>query len=218
MLKEMGFPVSYQMGGHIPFDYLSDYLRGMKGTMLDMYRQPEKLLEAIQKLTPILVRIATSQKKGERLNMPGIALHRGSDGFMSLKQFEKFYWPGLKALILAFINKGFVPSVFFEGDYTSRLEYLLELPKGKIVCRFDRTDMFRVKEVLGGHHCISGGVLASLLHSGTVQDVKDYCKDLIDTVGRDGGYIMSASCSLDDAKPENVKAMIDSTEEFNIYK
>jgi len=217
-IEEMGFPVGYQMGGHTPFDYISDYLRGMKGTMLDMYRQPDKLLEAIQRLSPMLIRIATSQKKRDRLNMPGIALHRGSDGFMSLKQFEKFYWPGLKALILAFIDKGFVPSVFFEGDYTSRLEYLLELPKGKVVCRFDRTDMFRVKEVLGGHQCISGGVLASLLHSGTVQDVKEYCKKLIEIVGKDGGYIMSPSSSLDDAKPENVKAMIDSTKEYNIYK
>jgi hypothetical protein len=217
-IEEMGFPVSYQMGGHIPFDFLSDYLRGMRGTMLDMYRQPDKLLEAVARLSPMLIRIATSQEKRDRLNMPGMALHRGADGFMSLKQFEKFYWPGLKALILAFVDKGFVPNVFFEGDYTSRLEYLLELPRGKVVCRFDRTDMFKVKEVLGGHHCISGGVLASLLHSGSVQDVKEYCKKLIETVGKDGGYIMSASCSLDDAKPENVKAMVDSTSEFNIYK
>jgi len=57
-----------------------------------------------------------------------MALHRGADGFMSLKQFEKFYWPGVKALILAFIDAGFIPSMFWEGDFTSRLEYLWSFP------------------------------------------------------------------------------------------
>ena len=60
-----------------------------------------------------------------------MALHRGADGFMSLNQFETFYWPGLKKIILALIDAGLTPFVFFEGDFTSRLEYLTELPKGK---------------------------------------------------------------------------------------
>jgi hypothetical protein len=52
---------------------------------------------------------------------------------MSLKQFETFYWPGLKAVILALVEKGMTPGIFLEGDYTARLEYLLELPRGKVL-------------------------------------------------------------------------------------
>ena len=38
-----GFPAMSQGGGAAPFDVVSDYLRGMAGTMTDMYRYPEKL-------------------------------------------------------------------------------------------------------------------------------------------------------------------------------
>ena len=46
-----GFPMS--MGGLAlaPFDLIADILRGTQGTSMDMYRQPEKLLEAIDMFT-----------------------------------------------------------------------------------------------------------------------------------------------------------------------
>jgi hypothetical protein len=39
--------------------------------------------------------------------------------------------------------------------------------------------------------------------------VKDYCKSLIDNVGRDGGLILSTGTGMDDANPDNVRTMID---------
>jgi hypothetical protein len=217
-MESLGFPAGYQPGGHSPFDYLSDYLRGMRGAMLDMYRQPDKLLEAINKLTPVLLEQATSQVSKQRNSFVSIALHRGSDGFMSPKQFERFYWPGVKSLILAFVDKGFIPGVFWEGDYTSRLEYLLELPRGKVNNLFDRTDIFKAKEVLGGHLCISGGMPASILQTGSIQDVQKRCQKLIDLAGKDGGYIMASTCVMDNAKVENVRAMIEYTKEHGAYR
>lgn len=136
---------------------------------------------------------------------------------MSNKQFEIFYWPTLKKSIEALVDKGYTPNIFFEGEYTSRLEYLLELPKGKVIGLFDRSDMARVKEVLGNHICIAGNVPPSLLQAGTVQEVKDYCKWLIDVVGKDGGYIMAPGCSVDEVEPENLKAMVDFTKEYGVY-
>jgi uroporphyrinogen-III decarboxylase len=50
--------------------------------------------------------------------------------------------------------------------------------------------------------------------AGIPEDVKEYCKRLIDTVGKTGGFIMDASANLDDAKPENLKAMIEFTKEY----
>ncbi len=216
-MEREGYPASYKMGGHNPFDFISDYLRGMKGTMLDMYRQPDRLLEAINRLTPILTRAATSRLNAEGNKMVGIALHRGSDGFMSLSQFKRFYWPGVKALINAFVDRGFIPSVFWEGQYGARLEYLLELPAGKVLNHFDRTDIFRAKEILGGRQCIGGGVLPSLLQTGSVQQVEEHCRRLIEIVGKDGGYILMSSCAMDDSRPQNVKAMIDSAKTYGRY-
>ena len=40
---------------------------------------------------------------------------------------------------------------------------------------------------------------------------------LVDTVGRDCGCIMNFSTGLDDAKPENVKALFDFTREYGVH-
>jgi hypothetical protein len=217
-IEEKGYPAITQTGGQAPFDFFSDLLRGMKGIMLDMYRQPDKLLTAMDKVLPILLTKIKTLTRVSRNNLVFMGPHRGAEGFMSLKQFEKFYWPGLKAIILAVIECGFTPYVLWEGDYTSRLKYLLELPPGKIISRFDRTDIFKAKEVLGGHHCIAGGISPSLLQTGSVQQVKYQCKKLIEIIGRDGGYIMGTSTPLDEARIENVRAMIEATREYGVYR
>ena len=218
-LNENGFPCRMSMvGGLVPFDMISDLLRGMRGSMLDMYRRPDTLLAAIEKISSQTLKAIAAAPKPESFTTTFMALHRGADGFMSLQQFEKFYWPYLKKMVYALVDAGYTPEIFFEGDYTRRLEYLLELPKGKVIARMDRTDMARAKEVLGGHLCLSGNVPASLLQTGSVDDVKKYCKWLIDVVGKDGGLIVGPRSVVDEVKPENLKAMIDFTREYGKYK
>ena len=77
--------------------------------------------------------------------------------------------------------------------------------------------MRRAKEVLGGKACIAGNVPISLLTVGTPDDVRAYCKDLIDNVAADGGFIMGPSGQTEDVKVENVKAMVDFTKEYGVY-
>ncbi len=96
----------------------------------------------------------------------------------------------LSMLVTALIERGATPCIFFEGTFTSRLEYLLEFPKGKLLARFDRTDIFKAKEILKDHVCIEGNVPSSLLQIGSLQDVREHCKKLIDLVGK-GGVISS---------------------------
>ena len=136
---------------------------------------------------------------------------------MSSHQFEKFYWPYAKKLIHALTEEGFTPCVFLEGDYTSRLEYLLELPKGKVLCRFDSSDIYKAKDILHGHVCIMGAVPPSLLQLGTSQEVQEYCKKVIDIIGKDGGFIMAPASAPDDAKPENIKTMVEYTRKYGLY-
>jgi uroporphyrinogen-III decarboxylase len=201
-----------------PFDVISDFLRGMRGTMLDMYRRPEKLLQACEMMCRIQLERIAQLPQSTEFSPTFMPLHRGAHGFMSLKQFATFYWPFLKKVTLALIDKGYTPDLFFEGNYTSRLEYIAELPKGKAIARFDQCDMARAKEILGKTVCISGNVPVSALQVGTVDDVKNECKQLIDVVGKDGGYILGPASALDEVKPENLKAMIDFTKEYGQYR
>jgi uroporphyrinogen-III decarboxylase len=78
--------------------------------------------------------------------------------------------------------------------------------------------MFKAKEVLGDVVCLQGNVPISLLVAGTPEEVKTHCKKLIDEVGRGGGFILSPSTGLDNARPENVKAMFDVTKEYGVYR
>jgi len=146
-----------------------------------------------------------------------IPLHKGADGFMSDEQYQTFYWPTLKKVILGLIDEGLVPFIFAEGTYDTRLEVVQDIPKGKTIWHFDDTDMARAKKVLGKTACIAGNVPISLLSTGAPGEVKEYCKKLIDVAGKDGGFIMTSGGVIDKAKPENVRAMIEFTKEYGVY-
>ena len=112
-----------------------------------------------------------------------IPMHKGAGGFMSNEQFGRFYWPTFKALIEECVAAGITPMPLFEGDYTPRLEFLAELPPGKVAAHFDRVDRKKFKEVCGDVLCFWGNVPSSLLVTGTPQQVKDDVKELIDLFG-----------------------------------
>jgi hypothetical protein len=214
----LGFPQGNHGGGagSAPFDMISDFYRGMHGAMLDMYRCPDKLLAACDRILKRHIANAgapdPAQKGDPKTTFLG--LHRGAEGFMSRKQFEKFYWPGLKQALLCTIKLGLIPVILCEGKYGDRLEYFLEMPKGQVVCLFDQTDMFRAKAVLKDHICIGGNVPSSLLQLGSPGEVEDYCAKLIRVCGKGGGFILSPGSSIDLARPANLKAMIESAKKY----
>lgn len=218
MILDMGFPQYFQGFAMPPFDVISHSMRGMSGTMIDIFRQPDKIVELCEFLLKKTLERPMPQPNENGNIRIFMTNTRGSDDFMSMKQFKTFYWPTFKKLVMTLIERGATPCIFFEGNFTSRLEYLLEFPKGKMLARFDTTDIFRAKKILTDHICIEGNIPSSLLQMGTVQDVKDYCKKLIDVAGKGGGYILSPRSSTDEVNPANLKAMIEYTKEYGVYR
>jgi uroporphyrinogen-III decarboxylase len=216
-IKVEGFPIAYGGWAFAPFDLLGDTLRGVRGIFPDMIQQPDKLIEAVEKMVPIAIEGGSVAAEANDPPMAWIWLHKGSDEFMSIEQFKTFYWPSLKKLICGLIDNGVIPVVYGEGNETSRLEYYTEIPKGKAIFHFATTDIFKAKDILKDVACISGNLPNSLMVTGTPDDVKEYCRKLIDYCGKDGGYIMDTSALLDEAKPENVSAMFEFTREYGIY-
>ena len=220
-MRRYGFP-SHQRGSGItfaPFDVVSDRLRGMRGAMLDMYRCPDKLLAVCDRVMQWWTEQAQPARpdaKGNPIRVP-MPLHRGSDGFMSKRQFDTFYWPTLKKAIMTNVELGYIAAPFWEGIWDSRLEYLLEFPKAKVIFHCEKTDVFKAKEVLGNTMCIEGGVPPTLLQAGSAQEVEEHCKKLIKVVGKGGGFILSAGSAIDYAKPENIKVMVDTARKYGRY-
>jgi hypothetical protein len=217
-MAENGFPNFFGGASKAPYDVIGDTLRGTKGIMLDIYRQPDKVLKALETTVPLMVNMGVSMAKMNGNPIVFIPLHKGADGFLSDEQFKTFYWPSFRKVLMGLIEEGCVPFSYVEGGFNSRLEIIRDLPKGKAIWAFDLTDMEKAKEILGDSACVGGNMPISLLNLGTPQEVKDYAKKLIDTVGKDGGYLMMNGAVIDEAKPENVKAMIDFTKEYGVYK
>jgi hypothetical protein len=213
-----GCPGCFGGATKAPFDILGDTLRGTRATMLDMYRQPDMVLKAVERLTPLAISQGVRGATMQGCPVVFIPLHKGADGFMSDAQFKEFYWPTLKAVILGLAAEGCVPFLFCEGSYNTRLEYLKELPEASCMWVFDRTDMARVKETIGKKLCIGGNVPSGLLLTGTPEEIKAYCKNLIDVAGKGGGYLMCTGTAMDEGRADNVHAMVDFTKEYGVYK
>ena len=201
-----------------PFDIIADKLRGYKGLCMDMFRCPDKVVAACEAMAPHLLAVASGGADPER-NVPvGLWMHRGCVPFLSLDQFEKFFWPTLKEIIEGLWAQGIQTLFYAEGEWNPNLKYIAELPDQSIVYHVDRGDIFEVHKAIGHKFCISGGIPNDLLAFGKPEEVRDFCKKVIQEVGRDGGYVMDASAIMqDDTKAENLVAMTEATREFGVY-
>ncbi|MBE6998433.1 MAG: hypothetical protein E7427_09750 [Ruminococcaceae bacterium] len=223
MMKEiaqLGFPQTGGGRASVPFDDYSDELRGTLLSLTDLYEhadevehyideRQELMLEQIRHMNP------DGSKSGKLVHM---MLHKGLDGFMGDETYVKFYWRHLQEIIQAIVDVGMVPSVFCEGRYSTRLEHLRDVPRGKVLYRFEDTPMDLAKKVLGDVACITGGFDNTLLTFGTVQQVTDACKKMLDDCAAGGGFIFQAKSSLvGDCKPENVEAMFRTVRDYGKY-
>jgi uroporphyrinogen-III decarboxylase len=208
------------MGGAAaaPFDTIGDALRGTQGIMMDMYRQPDKLLEAMDFIADLNIKRAIEGVNASGGVTAWFALHKGDDTFMSPKQFETFYWPTLKKVIMALIEEGIMVSLFAEGRYLTRLEVIKEIPRGWAIWHFDQTDMATAKKVLGDTACIMGNIPTSLMCTGTAQDVKEYCRKLIEVCAPRGGFILTGGASATETNAENLHAVMEAAKEYGVYK
>jgi uroporphyrinogen-III decarboxylase len=203
---------------HAPFDTLGDTLRGTQPIMKDMFRQPKKLLEALDAAANMTIDSIFTSEKSARGYTVWFPLHKGADGWMSQKQFETFYFPSLKKVMDALIAEGYIVSLFAEGSYDTRLEYFTDFPKGSIQWIVDRSDIVRAKKLFGDKFAIEGNVPSSLLVMGKPAEIKAHCRKLIEDCGKGGGYTLAAGASIGNPNVENLKAMVEAAKEYGVYR
>ncbi|MFX0070421.1 MAG: uroporphyrinogen decarboxylase family protein [Candidatus Hermodarchaeota archaeon] len=221
--KKMGFPLQFNNYTQAPFDCISDFLRGMRGSMLDMYRKPEEMKKAMELLVQPCINVTSELAKlFPKYKVVFIALHRGADDFMSQNQFEEFYWPTLTRVMEGIIENGLIPMPHFQGKYDDRLMYLEEFAKkhrGKLIYRFGQSDITKAKDLFGDFVCLRGNIPSSLLNVGTTKQVDDFMKNTIKRCMEGGGFLIDADAGIpDEAKPENVKAMCEAAFKYGIYR
>ena len=213
-----GFPPYFQLATQAAFDYLGDELRGTKEVLMDLYRRPQKVLAACDRLAPMMARWVFGKSTPETIPFVFWPLHKGAEGFLSQEQFETFYWPSLRTTALMLISEGFIPVFFGEGAMASRMEVIArDLPKGRSVWILDRTDMAHAKKVLGPTAAIQGNVPLSLLQLSSPEAVREYCRQLIETMAPGGGFLLDSGAVIHQGKAENVRAMVQAAHDFGVY-
>ena len=190
--------------------------RSMTSFALDIHRIPDKVEAVMEAMVDDLIQNTIEVAK--LTGVPGVflVLERGGGFYFPLRVFERFEFPYMKKMTEAFAAEGLVTVMHFDQDWTINLPYLLDLPKKMCVCELDsKTDIFKAKELLKDHMCIAGDISAATTAIGTKEETVDYCKKLIDVVGKDTGFILSSGCTVPpDCKYENFKAMIDTVKTY----
>lgn len=220
-LAQMGFPSMISFNSEAPYDILGDYFRGTMGIFEDIL--DSKTQDYVEQACYMLAdqQIERIRRFYQSTNLPVrrvfFPLHKAMDGFMSEKQFERLYWKPLKKVILALIDMDVTPYLYTEGPYSSRLETLADVPKGKVLYHFEKVDMKEAKRILGGTACICGNLPISQIEFGKKDTVIDLTKKLLDDCMPGGGYIFDFDGSLENAKEENLEAMFETLELYGKY-
>ena len=218
LATECGTPSAIAGIFKAPFDILADKLRGWIGLTMDLFERPDKVQAACEALMPHLLHVAATTADPTKKVPIGFWMHRGCVPFVSPQQFDRFYWPTLKPIIEELWSRGHQVMFYAEGDWKAHLQRFAELPDRSIIYHVDQGDIFEVNRVLGEKFCLSGGIPNWLLTYRGPDDIRAYCKKVIDGVAQNGGYIMDASAIVqNDAKVENIRAMTEFTREYGIY-
>lgn len=201
-----------------PLDILGDKLRGYVNLCVDLNERRDKVIAACEALMPHLFSLVAGGADPAGITPSIIWMHRGGVPFISPRDFDGIYWATLKPIVQELWARGSQIILYAEGNWDRHLQAFAELPEKSVIFHVDKTDLVRAHKILGERFCLSGGIPNGLLASGTPDQVRACCKWAIDTAGREGGYIMDASALImDDARVENVEAMIDFTLDYGTY-
>jgi len=201
-----------------PLDIIGDKLRGYLGLTMDLFEQPEKVMKACEALMPHLHWLASATADPSSQLPIGYWMHRGCVPFVRPNQFADVYWPTVRPIIEELWRDGHQTMFYAEGKWDAHLDAFRELPDRSIVYHIDRGDPLLTHRKLHDKFALSGGVNNVTLAVGTPEQVRQEVRTLIETIGRDGGFIMDASAIMqNDTAPENMRAMVEATHEFGVY-
>jgi len=219
--EDLSLPPQGALG--VPFagiEYLVNYLRGMQGTALDIRRQPEKVRAFCEMMdeayfTPFVeqIRAYDGPRGRSAFDVAGGML---AHNFLSPSQFEKYYWPALKKVIDAAIEKDMTIFLFCEGRIARLHEFFDGYPKGFIGLGLEQDDIYEAREALP-NICLAGGMTTHYLAQVTPEESVKRAKTLIDDLGKDGGFVLSPDKMMSykrDARSENLKAVCDFVSEY----
>ena len=214
-LAEAGLPVMNTGSSATPFEHMCGG-RTLMNFFIDLVEEPELIKQVLDKVMEYDLSSFERQLAANHPLGVWIGGWRGAPELLSHDTWMEFVWPYLKKMILTAIDYGTLPILHFDSCWDKELETLRELPPRKCLLMLDgSTDIRLARKVLDDRMCLMGDVPARLLAFGTPSEVYGYVTRLIDDVGPRTGLIVSSGCDTPfNARPENVAAMIQATQDY----
>ena len=197
-----------------PFDVIFDRLRGIVGTLTDMRRQPEMLLQACSALMPLY----KQQLAGLSAPIPMGYCTVHAPTYLSNAQWEKFFWPQFREMILYCYEKGSKATVNLQGKWMRFLPYFKEIPKGTLRIQIEEDDPIEAVRAIGEYHTVETGIPIQFYLTHSKQECLDYAKEICDACAPGGGFIFSMdkyALSARDIQKENMQAVFRFVHEYH---
>lgn len=182
-------------------------LIGEEVMMKALHKEPAFARKAVGFAAEVLMRFYDPLLSPGMLDVILLGEPTASGDLISRKQFEQFVLPAMKDFTGWAGTKGARTILHICGDTTDRLD-LYPLTGASCISLDHKTDLAKAKEVLHGAMCFAGNVdPVKVLLQGTVREVEDACRRVIETAGTDGGFILMPGCDIPPTVPyENIRA------------
>ncbi|WP_028314330.1 uroporphyrinogen decarboxylase family protein [Desulfatibacillum aliphaticivorans] len=198
----------------IPFEPLCG-ARSMNQFFFDLYRNPDKVEEAMEVLVPVLIEQGVMASMATGVMGVWVGGWRTASAMLAPKLWDRFVWPYFRRVAEALIEKGITPVFHWDQDWTRDLERLKELPPKKCILNLDgMTDIRKAKEILEDHTAIMGDMPPTLFSAGTPDDIYEYTKNLVQDLGPKG-LLLTPGCDAPmNTKFENMEAFVAANREY----
>ncbi|HEY65379.1 MAG TPA: hypothetical protein G4O02_12495 [Caldilineae bacterium] len=201
-----------------PFS-LASLLLGMEEFLLQitLNEKPEQIHRLLEFCLEASYRYAVAQmEQGAHITSIGESL-AGPD-VCSPKVYLEYEWPYAKRLVERLKKKDILLAYHICGDTTPIVHKMVET--GAAILELDqKTDMRTAKEATRGKATLLGPVDPNdVMALGTPELVEEKCREAIEILAPEGGFILGPGCALPPkTPPENIHAMIEAARRYGRY-
>jgi len=190
-------------------------LVGEEAMMKATFKKPAFVEKVVDFATDLLIKLYEPIVNDGTLDVISLADPTASGDLISKKQFEKFAVPYLKKFTDWAKSKNVHTLVHICGNTTDRLD-LFPATGASCISLDHKTDIAKAKEMLHGKMCFGGNVdPVKIMLNGSVQEVEDSCKSVIQTAGLDGGFVLMPGCDIPPTVPyDNIRKFIQTAREW----
>jgi len=190
-------------------------LVGEEAMMKATFKKPAFVEKVVDFATDLLIKLYEPLVDDGTLDVISLADPTASGDLISKKQFEKFAVPYLKKFTDWAKSKNVHTLVHICGNTTDRLD-LFPATGASCISLDHKTDIAKAKEMLHGKMCFGGNVdPVKIMLNGSIQEVEDSCKSVIQTAGLDGGFVLMPGCDIPPTVPyDNIRKFIQTAREW----